>query len=224
MKSFYIPALAALFCVVGFLAGLAVTDARAVAAPGQEQGGMPGPEEMKAMMEKWESVVKPGEHHERLKQFAGDWKTTIRVWMGGPGTPASESQGTASYRSILGGRFLLQDAEWKMDMPDFEDPMKMKTIELKGVGLIGYDNYKNQYVNCWADNYNTQILISYGNVDPSGQVFTAYGLMDEPMLDVIGRTVKYVTRIVSEDEHVFSIYDLHAGDDYKVLEITYKRS
>ena len=48
--------------------------------------------------------------------------------------------------------------------------------------------------------------------------------MDEPMLDVIGRTVKYVTRIISEDEHVFSIYDLHAGDDYKVLEITFKRA
>ena len=84
MKSTFITALAGLFCIAGFLAGLAVTDARAVAAPGQEQGGMPGPEEMKAMMDKWEAVINPGEHHARLEQFVGDWKTTIRIWMGGP--------------------------------------------------------------------------------------------------------------------------------------------
>ena len=50
-----------------------------------------------------------------------------------------------------------------------------------------------------------------------------FGQMDEPMLKVYGRTIKYVTKIVSPDKHVFSIYDLHAGDDYKVIEITYER-
>ena len=41
--------------------------------------------------------------------------------------------------------------------------------------------------------------------------------------DVIGRTVKFQTKVVDNDTHVFSIYDLHAGDDYKVVEVTYKR-
>jgi hypothetical protein len=31
------------------------------------------------------------------------------------------------------------------------------------------------------------------------------------------------TRIVDEDTHVFEMYDLHVGDDFKVMEITYKR-
>ena len=62
-----------------------------------------------------------------------------------------------------------------------------------------------------------------GGVDPTGTVFTLYGEMDEVMLGVVGRTVKYVTRIVDKDKHVFEIIDLHAGDGYKVVEITYTR-
>ncbi len=47
--------------------------------------------------------------------------------------------------------------------------------------------------------------------------------MDEPMLGVVGRLVKYVTRIIDDDTHVFEIFDLHADDDYKVIEVTYER-
>jgi len=43
------------------------------------------------------------------------------------------------------------------------------------------------------------------------------------MLNVAGRTVKYVNTIVNADKHVFEIIDLHAGDGYKVIEITYQR-
>ena len=39
----------------------------------------------------------------------------------------------------------------------------------------------------------------------------------------MGRTVKYVTRIINDDKYVFEIIDLHASDDYKVIEITYTR-
>ena len=62
-----------------------------------------------------------------------------------------------------------------------------------------------------------------GTCDPSGKVFTFYGEMDEPMIDVRGRMVKYVNRIIDDKKHVFEIYDLHAGPDYKVVEITYER-
>jgi hypothetical protein len=61
------------------------------------------------------------------------------------------------------------------------------------------------------------------SLDPSGKLFVGYGEMDEPMLDVQDRMVKYVTRIINNDKHVFEIYDLHAGADYKVMEITYER-
>ena len=43
------------------------------------------------------------------------------------------------------------------------------------------------------------------------------------MLDVSDRMVKYVTRIINENKHVFEIYDLHAGENYKALEVVYTR-
>ena len=43
------------------------------------------------------------------------------------------------------------------------------------------------------------------------------------MLDVYGRLVKFEIKIESDDKHVMTIYDLHAADDYKVVEITYSR-
>ena len=47
--------------------------------------------------------------------------------------------------------------------------------------------------------------------------------MDEPMLNVIGRTVKYETKIIDENKHTMKIFDLHAGDDYLVIELIYTR-
>ena len=66
-------------------------------------------------------------------------------------------------------------------------------------------------------------LSSRGSVDPSGKAFRSYGEMDEPMLNVIGRTVKYETRIIDKNKHTVKVYDLHAGDDYLVIDITYTR-
>jgi hypothetical protein len=106
-------------------------------------------------------------------------------------------------------------------MPDATG--QMSPVSFEGMGLTGYDNYRNTYVGIWADNLGTQILTMRGACSPDGKVFTSYGEMDEPMLNVTGRTVKYVTRIVDENKHVFELYDLHAGDGYKVMEITHMR-
>ena len=45
----------------------------------------------------------------------------------------------------------------------------------------------------------------------------------EPMLKVVGRTVKYIATIKSPDQYVFEVIDLHASDNYKVFEIVYDR-
>ena len=108
-------------------------------------------------------------------------------------------------------------------MPDPANPAEMTTMKFNGRGLTGYDNYKKMYIATWADSVSTHLLSMRGNCDPSGKVFTYYGEMDEPMLGVANRMVKYVTRIINENKHVFEIYDLHAGDDYKVMEFVYQR-
>lgn len=208
----------ALFAVLAFWVGQAVfTEGR-----GQEMK-MPSPQDMKEMMEKMTAVGRPGENHEYLEPFVGEWDLEIKMWWGGPGTPAATSKGSSSVRWVLDGRFIMEDMKWEMEMPDPSNPFNMQKVECKGLGLSGYDNYRNMYVASWADNQSTHLLTMKGARDPSGKKFTYYGEMDEPMLNVAGRTVKYVNEIVDHDKHVFHIFDLHAGDGYKVLEFTYTR-
>ena len=189
----------------------------------QEQklpSGAPMPD-MVSMMKKWKAAYTPGEPHKKLDYFVGNWDTTTKMWMAGPGSPPTESKGTASMKWVLDNHFILHEAEGDMMMPD--ETMQMKKVKHKGMGLTGYDNYRNMYIGTWADNMNTTILAFAGMCDPAGKVFTHYGEMDEPMMDVRGRSVKYVTRIVDQDHFVFEIYDLMAGDNYKVFQIDYAR-
>jgi len=181
----------------------------------------PTPEQMQEMMAKWIATIDPGPHHKILEHSVGSWTTTTKVWMGGPGSPPIETMGASEIKWILGGRFLLEEHHGKMLMPDKTGQMKPAPYE--GLGLLGYDNARNMYEGIWTSTADTHIISMKGGFDPSGKVLRMYGEMDEPMLDIVGRTVKYVTRIIDKDTHVFEVYDLHAGDDYKVFEITYIR-
>jgi hypothetical protein len=179
------------------------------------------PADMATMMEKWAKVAAPGENHKYLEPCVGKWDVTTRMWWGGPGTPPIVSHGTSESRWVLDKRFVLTEDKAELLMPDADGGMQKKPFT--GMGLTGYDNYKNLYVGGWADNMGTQLLTMSGTRDPSGKVFTFYGQMDEPMLDMSDRMVKYVTRIINNDKHVFEMYDLAVSEDYKVFEITYTR-
>ena len=181
-------------------------------------------DQMKAMMEgmqKWMASMKPGKHHQALEHFVGTWETTTKVWMGGPGSPPSETKGTSTVKWVLGKRFLMEEHKGQMPMPDATGQVQLMPYE--GIGMSGYDNHRNMDQSSWTSNMQTNMLTMTGSADPSGKVFRFFGEMDEAMLGVIGRTVKYVTTIQNDDTHVFEIFDLHASDNYKVIEIVYKR-
>ncbi len=168
--------------------------------------------EQAAMMAEWMKLGQPSEHHKHLDYFVGNWKTVTKMWMEGPGKPPTESDGTSEVKWALNGRFTMDHHKGTMMGQPYE-----------GIGFMGYNNYRNLYTGTWASNMGTELLTFKGTRHPETGVFTMYGEMDEPMLKVIGRTVKYVSRIVDKDHYVFEIIDLHAGDDYKVIEITYTR-
>ena len=113
---------------------------------------------------------------------------------------------------MLGNRYLQEEAKSELMGQPFQ-----------GLGFVGYDNCRNTYTFAWMDTMGTQQSTGVGTADPAGKVIRFYGNMDEPSIKVYGRTVKYVIRIIDQDKHVFEIYDLAAGDDYKVMEITYTR-
>ena len=167
-----------------------------------------------AMMQEYMKLNMPGEHHKALDVFVGKWNTVTKMWMGGPGSQVMEWKGTSEIKWILGERFLLEEHQGEM--------MGMPYL---GMGMTGYDNYRNMYFSTWANNMSTFVLTMTGACDPSGKNFTYFGEMDEPALKITGRTVKYLTKILSPDSHVLEVIDLHhPGDNYKVIEVTYARA
>jgi hypothetical protein len=48
--------------------------------------------------------------------------------------------------------------------------------------------------------------------------------MDEPTTGEIGKTVKFVTRFVDDNTMVFEAWEVQYGNDFKVMEIEYKRA
>jgi hypothetical protein len=197
-------ALLILYCIVFFFA---------VPAHGQDTnapaGRAPG---MDDMMKKMMALATPGAPHKLLAGLGGTWETSAAMFM--PGMPASSpSKGTTKNTMILGGRFLQSDLDGAMmGMP------------MKGMGIMGYDNFAKKYFMFWVDNLGTTFSSAEGFADRDGKVITLYGRMDEPTTGEIGKIVKYVYRLVSNDKYVFEIHDPAIGEpNTKVMEVTYTR-
>ena len=69
--------------------------------------GQPNPQEMmKQMME----MSKLNENHKLLADMNGNWNYTIKFWMNpDPNAPPQESKGTATRKSVMGGRYVVMD-------------------------------------------------------------------------------------------------------------------
>jgi hypothetical protein len=164
------------------------------------------------MMKKMMELASPSEGHKKLNDLVGVWDAETKMWVGGPGQPAV-SKGSAEYSWVLGGRFLREDFKGDiMGMP------------MTGFGFTGYDNYAKKYTGVWVDNMGTALSTMEGTFDRSGKVLTLYGKMDEWATGELSKNVKYVTRIIDKDKHVFEIHDLSIGEpNTKIVEITYTR-
>jgi hypothetical protein len=205
-----IPAMAAIALSTQGLR--AADDKAAAAAPQKNAAAKEAAPDNGDMMKKMMELAGPGAEHKALEALAGEWNTTARFWMAGSDSEPMESKGTCKRRWLLGGRFL-QD-EYDGDM------MGMK---FQGLGITGYDKMKKKYINVWMDSMGTAIMMTEGTADSDNKVFTYTGKMDEPMTGERDKPVKFVTRIISPDKHVFEMYDLNLGDKSKVGEITYTR-
>jgi len=202
-------------------AGRALSDEK---KPGESKGVAatpPTPAEMKKMMAEWMALGKPGDPHKALESTVGTWSTEMKLVA--PGMPPMVTRGTSERKWVLGGRFIEERSSGDMIGPDEKSPIGFGKIKSDGIGLVGYDNYKNIYTGVWISDLGTNMMTMSGTMPPGSNTLTMYGLMDEPMLKMSDRYNKYVTRIVDNDKFVFEVYDLAAGPDHKVFEITYTR-
>ncbi len=164
------------------------------------------PEEM---MAQWESMNAPGEHQEHLKQFVGTFNVKNTMWMA-PGTEPVVSTGLATNRMILDGRYLEGEYEGEMEGKPFT-----------GWGLTGYDNMAHKYVSVWADSMSTGVMLSEGQCDKNGTVFTYAGEMD--MGPMGKQSYRMVLTILDKDTHTFEWFDLTGGQNLKTMEMVYTR-
>jgi hypothetical protein len=185
-----------------------------VAAP----TGQPNPDEMmKQVMEQ----SKLNENHKLLTSLDGNWTYTIKFWMNpDPNAKPQESKGTATRKSIMGGRYVVIDVSGKMQMPVEEG--KMKDFTFKGMGLEGYDNVKKKFVASWIDNMGTGIEFSEGTYDPGTKSFT-YTSEIEPVPGMKQQT-REVIKIADKDHISLEWYENQGGQEKKTMEVNYTRA
>ena len=194
--------------------GMSPATATSAAAPPSQ----PNPEEMmKQMME----MSKLNENHKLLADMNGNWNYAIKMWMNpDPNAKPQESKGTATRKSVMGGRYFVMDVSGKMQMPG-EDG-KMKDMQFKGMAVEGYDNVKKKFVSSWIDSMGTGIQGSEGTYDPASKTFT-YTMEMEPMPGM-KQQVREVIKVTDKDHMMLEWYENRGGQEKKTMEIAYTRA
>ena len=179
----------------------------AVADDTETHGEAPDKEAAMAAMQE---AAAPGEHHKFLARLVGDWSFASKVWMA-PGAPPEESAGRSSKKMIMGGRYLQEEVEGSMMGNAFT-----------GRGVTAYDNAAGEFINTWIDSMATGVAIARGQRD--GDRLELHGEYLDPMSQQPMK-VRYVTRVVDDDTHVFQYFMTMPGaPEQKSMEIEYTRS
>lgn len=199
MKFRALASSAALLACVAFLAGVS----GGIAAEPQV--------DIQAEIAKAKKYTTPGEHHKKLERFLGDWDTETRLLLHtGPTAP---EKGKASYGWLMEGRWLKGETSGTMM------GMPMRTFS-----ILGYDNFKMSYVTATVNSFDTTLVTSEGDMDPSDKALISYGQLDEYLTGEHDKMVKYVWRFPSADEMVLEVHDLPIGEkNAQVIEIRFMR-
>jgi hypothetical protein len=146
------------------------------------------------MMETWMKYASPGEHHHLLDGSVGKWEHKVTMWMA-PGAPPTESTATST-------------AAWSMDGRWMEETFdgSMWGMPFKGRNLLGYDNFRNEYVAIWMDNLSTAPMISRGTYDPATKTMTMIANVDDVMTGTRDLPVRQVLTIHDATHTTMEMY------------------
>jgi DNA-binding transcriptional ArsR family regulator len=105
----------------------------------------------------------PGNEHKRLEALVGDWRLDAEFRIS-PAAKWEKTSGRASYKQILGGRFVTEEASINLMGNQFE-----------WMGIYGYDLRALKYTAVWVDNGDTGIERAEGTMDDAGKTITLNG-------------------------------------------------
>ncbi|MHC4947174.1 MAG: DUF1579 domain-containing protein [Planctomycetota bacterium] len=166
--------------------------------------------DMQAMMDKWMEYAQPGEEHAELAKAAGTWKQSMTHWMY-PGAEPQMSTSTAEFKSIMGGRFMIEKMRGEFEMNG-------EPYDFEGLGIFGFDNMKQKHFYVWIDNMGTLMMTGEGERDADGDV-VYFSELPNPMSGGTMK-VKSVSKVVDDDHNVFQMFEqLPDGNWHQTMEI-----
>ena len=194
---------------LGLLAVPAAADHHEGHQAAAAQGAPEMSPEMQAMMAAWEKAGTPGEQHKQLAAMAGNWKATVRMWMG-PGDPTA-SEATVKREMILDGRVLSELYEGTMMGRPFV-----------GHGMTGYDNARGKYWSTWNDNMSTGLMVSWGAWDAEKKEIVFDGEVSDPTKPGEVMKNRGIARHNADGSETFEMWEPHGpgGEMVKTMEIT----
>ena len=153
-------------------------------------------------------------HHKLLEPFAGNFKATVRMWMG-PGEP-HVATGMMQNTLVLGNHFLKQDYQGDASDGPFSG--------FAGYGFWGYNTTTQKFEGFWIDSASTMMQYETGSVDEAGKVWTMHSQLISPR-DKQPMERRTVISWVDKDHHRMESYFTGPdGNETKVMEIEYFRA
>ena len=160
------------------------------------------------LQEQFEQFSKPGKEHRQLRRLVGTWKADVKHFYDESGEP-SVSEATATFRALLGGRYVQQRFHGEMQGQKFS-----------GMAITGYDNAKKKYVGIWIDDMGTGIMHSEGTYDVKTNTMTETAVGSSPIGEM---KYKNVWHYKSDDEFTFLMSMVTPDGERKLIDITYTR-
>lgn len=103
--------------------------------------------------------MSPGPMHEKLDPLIGEWKMSGKYRMT-PDAPWEEFDATVERKWIMDGRFVEETVESEFMGQPF-----------KGLGIVGYDNVREEYTMVWIENMSTGTWMTTGKLEGDKLVF-----------------------------------------------------
>lgn len=159
-----------------------------------------------ALAQMMAKMATPGEPHEHLQSMVGKYKTQSKWYFPGLPEPTMADEGTAEFKSILGGRYVTQEFHSQIN----GEPME-------GFGILGFDNAIDKFVGVWVDNMSTTILETEGKLDEKSGVLKETGTCNSPL----GKMHYRMTTTPTKNGFVFVLNQVEGNKETPLGQIEY---
>lgn len=193
--------------VLMVVALMGLTSSGVVAGEGEKKPGQaPDEAAVEKMMAEFAELTP---QHKQFEAAVGRWKAESKSYWADPDRPEL-STGSATFKLLMGGRYLQQRYRSKFGGRKFE-----------GLGITGYDKAKKKYVSLWIDNMGTGFMLSEGEYDEATRTATETAESDSPTGKM---KLKIISKDIDKDKFVMTMYIVQPdGGQRTAMEITYTR-